>query len=152
MTHTTPSYPSYRNGNIEHHYEATDESDVNNEVPRSPQSSMFPDFASHTSPSFINAQYSNANSKKQHQQRGREQQDSYFPQNFETFHDNPSNHRNNLNQPIVYTEVHSELGIVHPKTAKKISNATSLNDFNRQEPQTGRVIFDMPRNSKRTNI
>ena len=151
-THTAPSYPSYRNANIEHHYEATDESDVNNEIPRSPQSSVFPDFASHTSPSFIQSQYSDAHPKNKIQQRGRGQQDAYHPQTFETYHDNPSNQRNNLNQPVVYTEVHSELGIVQPKTAKKISNATSLNDFNRQEPQTGRVIFDMPKNSKRTNI
>ena len=135
---------------MEHHYEATDDSDANNEIPRSPQSSMFPDFASHTSPSLIKVQYSNAHPKHQQRPRGREQQDSYFPQNFEDYQDNPST--NNLNQPIVYTEAHSELGIVQPRTAKKMSNATSLNDFNRQEPQTGRVIFDMPRNSKRTNV
>ena len=115
---------------------------------------MFHGFASHTSPSFITSQYSHPQNQHQKRQQKSNNQPSFpFGQNFEAHLDNPS--INNINQPgapIVYTEAHSELGIVQPRTAKKISNAASLNDFGTQRPQTGRVIFDVPKRSQQTVI
>ena len=112
---------------------------------------MFHGFASHTSPSLIRAQYSDVNSKKRQQNRERDQSSFHPSRNLETFYDHPSKNQSGVT-PIIYTEAHSELGIVQPRTAKKISTATSLNDFNTLQPQTGRVVFDMPRNNKKTMI
>ena len=147
ITQTSSSFPPYRNGTAEHHYEVTEDSDDTSDMHVSSPSSVFHGFASHTSPPLTNAQYSQAHPKNQQHtnQRGKQKQNSYLPQS------NPlPNSTNQSGAPVVYTEVHSELGIVQPKTARKISNATSLNDFNSQRPQTGRVIFDRPQSNRKT--
>ena len=110
-------------------------------------SSLFHGFASHTSPPLTNAQYSQAHPKHQQYKKQRGKQNSYLPQS-----DPIPNSINQTGAPVVYTEVHSELGIVQPKTAKKISNAASLNDFIIQHPQSGRVIFDKPQSNRKTVI
>ena len=113
-------------------------------MPVSSPSSTFHGFASHTSPPLNNAQYSETHPKSQQYRKQQSKQHPYLPQS------GPIS--NSTNQPVVYTEVHSELGIVQPKTAKKISNATSLNDFNIQPPQSGRVLFDVPQRNRKTLI
>ena len=153
-------YPSYGKQNYTHHiYEATSDSDGNSEMPTSPQTSSFTGFASHTSPSFIKGtqHYTDASPKKSRQNNQPSHPNSHSARNFENYLDNPPTYGRATNvaqvvTPIIYTEAHSELGIVQPKTAKKISTAGSLNDFNFQQPQSGRVIFDMPKKTKNTMI
>ena len=144
VTQVAP-FPPYRNGTVDHHYEVTEDSDDNSEMPVSSPSSMFHGFASHTSPPLAKYQYSKAhpNNQQYKKRQGAQNQKSYLPQS------NPiTNVINQPQAPTVYTEVHSELGIAQPRTAKKISNAVSLNDFNIQQPQTGRVLFDLPQRNK----
>ena len=153
-------YPSYGKQNYTHHiYEATSDSDGNSEMPTSPQTSSFTGFASHTSPSLIKGthHYTDASPKKLRQNNQPPHPNAHSARNFENYLDNPPTYgkATNVTQvvtPIIYTEAHSELGIVQPKTAKKISTAGSLNDFNFQQPQSGRVIFDMPKKTKNTMI
>ena len=151
-------YPSYGKQNYTHHiYEATSDSDGNSEIPTSPQTSSFTGFASHTSPSLIKGthHYTDASPKKlrKNNQPSNPNAHAHATRNFENYLDNPAaTSANQAVTPIIYTEAHSELGIVQPKTAKKISTAGSLNDFNFQQPQSGRVIFDMPKKTKNTML
>ena len=149
-------YPSYGKQNYTHHiYEATSDSDGNSEIPTSPQTSSFTGFASHTSPSLIKGthHYTDASPKKSRQNNRPSHPNAHAARNFENYLDYPTaTSTNQAVTPIIYTEAHSELGIVQPKTAKKISTAGSLNDFNFQQPQSGRVIFDMPKKTKNTML
>ena len=124
-------------------------------MPTSPQTSSFTGFASHTSPSLIKGthHYTDASPKKLRQNNQPSNPNTPSARTFENYLDNPTAmSANQIVTPIIYTEAHSELGIVQPKTAKKISTAGSLNDLNFQQPQSGRVIFDMPKKTKNTMI
>ena len=151
---TSPPFYPDRNGTINHHYETTDGSDANSEMPISSPSSLFHGFASHTSPPLSSKQYSQSHPKNLEKLRNQRSKES---SNVPTSYSNPHSQQyqfstNQPGAPIVYTQVHSELGAVRPKTAKKISNAASLNDFNRQQPERGNVVFDLPRGKRTSEI